>query len=149
MLKQRQRWRLHRPDVGRYADCARTAVACLLDMPRNDVPHFQRGIKAWDGETMLEVLSRARTWLLTKGLTVFYVETEAGNVLEALGTFGGWNSGHRYLFCGGTRHEGVNHIACALGSKVEWVTCKDADIVSGYWPRKRVYGAAIIGKDLR
>ena len=148
MLKQRQRWRLHRPDEGRYADCARTAVACLLDLPKNDVPHFQDGIAAWTEDTMCEVLRRARAWLAGRGLTVVYLETEADSVQGALEWAGRWNPTQRYLFCGGTRHENTNHIACGRGNRVEWVTCKDAEIVSGYWPDKRRFGVAVLAQAL-
>ena len=149
MLKQRQRWRLHRPDSGIYADCARTAVACLLDLPRDDVPNFQKGIERWDMRAMQVVLGRARKWLeAQEGLTIVYLDYESDTLdpTEALEWAGFWNPSQRYLFCGGTRHEGTNHIACAKGSEIEWITCKDADIVSGYWPDKRTFGVAILAK---
>lgn len=39
MIPQHQAFR-HDPDNGVYGDCARTAFATLLGVPRDDVPHF-------------------------------------------------------------------------------------------------------------
>ena len=41
MIKQKQIYR-HLPEAGQIGDCARTVIACLLDLHPCEVPHFTR-----------------------------------------------------------------------------------------------------------
>jgi len=42
MRPQKQKF-AHKPDEGVFGDCFRTALAAILDLDRDDVPHFNEG----------------------------------------------------------------------------------------------------------
>ena len=51
MRPQQQKFK-HDPANGSYGDCFRTALACILDLDRDEVPHFNEGLQFDDGNQM-------------------------------------------------------------------------------------------------
>lgn len=70
MTPQKQKYR-HAEDEGQFGDCHRTCIAMILDLPRDDVPHFMEGTSMdWpDGDPRwLACEDAERAWLATRGL---------------------------------------------------------------------------------
>ena len=67
----------HDPDNGVYGDCYRTALACLLDEPPQDIPHFND-----QNNDMWQVDSDA--WLERRGLLMIRLVTDGQSVDVAL-----------------------------------------------------------------
>jgi hypothetical protein len=57
---------LHEPDNGLYGNCAQAAIASLLSMPINEVPHFADGLLETD-EDGIVYNERLQGWLMSKG----------------------------------------------------------------------------------
>lgn len=99
----------HDPDNGVWGDCHRTAIAAMLDMPRDDVPHFMDG-GAPDG------VGKAKEWLLTQGIVpinmVFNSPLE-----EVLQTMGFLNPRVCYIL-GGQSKTGCNHSVVGRGGAI-------------------------------
>ena len=73
MIYQRQRHE-HRPDQGVYGDCHRTAYACVLDLPLDEVPNFGHGCPTSD-----EFHRRCNEFLLGRGLRRFCIMITEGD----------------------------------------------------------------------
>lgn len=103
-VKQRNR---HDPENGIYGDCHRAALASLLELPIDDVPHFCEGPD--DGGTT----KRERKWLAQRGLTsiniVYPGETSLDDVLTTVEAV---NLGVMFIL-GGTSTAGCGHSVVA------------------------------------
>ena len=101
----------HDPDNGIYGDCFRTAIACMLDLPVEEVPHFNHdnpgGIIGWE---------RVQKWLAPRGLTI-YACAYSSSVEDVLATFGETNPG-MYAMIVGQSPRGTNHNVIALNGKI-------------------------------
>lgn len=121
MIKQKQLYR-HRPEHGEIGDCHRTAIACLLDMRPEDVPHF--GELDWDFEkgTWKEQCTfndHVRQFLATVGLAQVDVAW-GGESLEVVLDVQGRINPTAYYILGGHSRTGVNHSVVGQGSKIVW-----------------------------
>jgi len=130
MIAQKQLFR-HEPDKGIYGDCWRTAIACLLDLPPEDLPHVHGGITT-DAEHPVN------DWLAERGLvllaTAFHGEDPMQTILDAVSAC---NKGVRFLFSG-TSRTGCNHVVIAQDGKIiHDPSLTDAGIIGpcddGYW----------------
>lgn len=132
MIKNKQLFR-HRPPET-IGDCHRTAIACLLDLPPEAVPHF--GAIHWqDPEEFHEAFER---WLLDerwlRTVTVPY-DCALDLLLAAVGS---QNRGAYYLL-GGRSRTGVNHTVVCRGGGIEWDPSLDGAGIVGpcsdgfYW----------------
>jgi hypothetical protein len=112
MTPHKQRFR-HDPDNGVYGDCHRTALACLLDLVPEDVPHFGHG--APEGE---EFNRRIDEWLATRGLCQASVAYggELQHVLDAVQRGGPGV----YFLLGGTSRTGCNHTVIGCDGAIAW-----------------------------
>ncbi len=112
MKAQKQKFQ-HDPDNGIYGDCQRTAIACILDMDRDEVPHFYDG-----GVSAKKAAKATREWLSERGLTLFQVafhsDTEIDKFLESLDAI---NPGQHFIW-GGKSRNGVNHSVVVSGGEV-------------------------------
>ena len=93
----------HRPDQGEYGDCHRTAIAALLNVETETVPHFFD-----DGVTGDEADATIERFLAERGLariTVIYGGETWKQVAEAVA---GMNAGWPALLSGQSK-TGVNH----------------------------------------
>ena len=144
MLHHEQAFRRHQPENGLYGDCFRTLIACLLDLPRDDVPNFAEGLPAWTPEAQAECIRRARAWLAPER-TVWNFPIKASDLATVMGWTARHNPDCRYIVCGGTRWKGVNHAVAAWGDRIEWNPFPAAKIISPMWPDKHSFNIATIG----
>lgn len=110
MIYQKQLFK-HDPENGIYGDCHRTAIACLLDLPAEEVPQF------WiEGETSVEFSKRERAYLATKGLSTVDVifDCELDQLLTHLESV----NPHAYYILGGTSRLGCGHSVVGKGGKI-------------------------------
>jgi hypothetical protein len=125
----------HDPANGVYGDCFRTAVACVLEVPRDEVPHvFHDGC---DGPTADE---RMNAWLAARGLMQFVIAFDGKDlsleqVLAPINcAVGGMPE---YLLYGRSKN-GTDHVVVCMGNRVAWdPAIDDSGIVGpcndGYW----------------
>lgn len=109
-IKQRNR---HDPENGVYGDCHRAALASLLDLPIDDVPHFMEGLGPKDGEIFNRLQEQ---FLRSHGLTpvIFAISGTLETVLEQCEV---WNPGQLYLL-GGESRSGFGHTVIAGSGKI-------------------------------
>jgi hypothetical protein len=120
-LKQRN---LHRPDEGVWGDCHRAAIASILELPLDDVPHFGDG--GPDGE---EFLRRESEFLLARGLVPIQVAYQTDDLAAVLNAVNAANPGVYYLL-GGKSRTGVNHtVVCVDSAVVHDPSLNDSGIV--------------------
>jgi len=106
----------HDPAAGIYGDCHRRALAYLLRLPPEEVPHFADGLGDADAG---EQYRRVRAWLQQRGLH-YVVLPCVGGVEQAMQTMAESNPGVHYLLSG-EGGAGCGHV----------VVCKDAEFVFG------------------
>lgn len=108
MKYHRQRYVDHRPDQNRWGDCARTALACLLDAPHvDDVPHFA-ALAGHDEQRGLDLMDE---WLGRRGLRRLVFAFDGATGLDYLGeAMRVWNPDVPYCLVGATSR-GHNHVA--------------------------------------
>lgn len=116
----------HKPDEGIYGDCARTVIACLLELPRDDVPHF-----AEDDPDTLTYNHRIDNYLAEQhGLSFVRIPFLSGDGFDSiLQNTGRLNPGLRFLLLGKSRRC-VNHIVICQDGKIEHDTsCPKVGII--------------------
>jgi hypothetical protein len=101
----------HDPANGIYGDCHRAAIASLLELPLDDVPHFCDAESELPGADPLQV--RERNWLAGRDLTninvIYPGETSLGDVLATVEAV---NPGVMFIL-GGTSTTGCGHSVVA------------------------------------
>ena len=101
----------HDPTNGIYGDCHRAAIASLLEIPIEDVPHFCDADSYLPDAEKLSV--RERRWLSGRGLTsinvVYPGETSLDDVLSTVDAV---NPGIMFIL-GGTSVNGCGHSVVA------------------------------------
>lgn len=105
----------HDPKNGQYGDCFRTAIACLLDIEPESVPHFcENGGNAEDG-----AFKNADEWLRERhGLCLAAVPMVGEiEVKDALKHAGFWLRDCHYLLVGQSK-TGCNHNVICKNGKV-------------------------------
>ena len=116
MKPQKQLFR-HRPADGVYGDCHRTAIAIVLDMDANDVPHFMDGKAGESGAK--EAFAEVEKWLNSRGMmTISILFSGEVPLQEVLQTIQFCNPQSRPVFIlGGRSANGVNHsVVCRDGT---------------------------------
>lgn len=122
MIFQKQAFR-HRPEDGVYGDCHRTAIACLLDLPKEDVPNFGEHYGDYAAFHAAEQEFLARHDLAT--VAVAY----SGTLEQVLACQKAVNPDVYYLL-GGTSRTGCGHTVVGLGGEIIWdPSLDDAGIV--------------------
>ena len=103
---------LHDPDNGKWGDCFRTALACLLDLQPKDVPHFGHR-----GPDSAEFNARINAWLGDQNLTLITVGLVGGpdKVMEAMKI---QNPGVVYLLSGKSPRCDESHVVIAQDDKI-------------------------------
>ena len=114
MTPQKQKF-LHNPPE-KYGDCHRTCIACLLDIPRDEVPNWAE--KYWDDVDAWNAAEEK--FLAEKGLSkvtvAFYGDSGVEAVLSHMGTL---NPGRYYMLTAESR-TGTNHAVICCGDKIVW-----------------------------
>jgi hypothetical protein len=95
MRPQKQKFR-HRPDEGEWGDCHRTALASIMGLDRDEVPHFGEG-----GPDPQEFSRRVAVWLLSRGVVAVSTLYDGGDLDRVLHTVGAVNRNVYYLLGGG------------------------------------------------
>ena len=112
MTPQKQKYR-HDPANGKYGDCVRTVIACLLDLDRDEVPHFSDGPDA-TGKSETEAI---RAFLADRNFGWIAIAFPA-DLSDVQSTMARCNPGLHYCVSGLSRND-TDHI----------VICKDGEIV--------------------
>lgn len=98
----------HDPDAGRYGDCFRTCLACLMDLEPQDVPHFM-DLNEYPYEDMGDLWACVDRWLIRYGLVRATFAIPAESVEPVLTMMRNHNPAVPYMLCGqsprGTDHE--------------------------------------------
>lgn len=140
-LKQRN---LHKPHDGIYGDCHRAAIASILELSLDDVPHFC-DLTLFPSDWVLH----ERKWLHARGLTTI-TQVYEGRLEDVLNSVGGLNPDTYYIL-GGTSKTGCGHsvVACN-GEIVHDPSLTDAGIIgpmSDGWYWVTFFGVSIaVGK---
>lgn len=111
-MKYHKQTILHDPANGKWGDCFRTCLACLLDLDPHEVPHFMHG-----GDLdMGEVWASVDEWLSERGLqrAVFAFQADVDEVLQ---TMGHMNPTVAYMLMGESPR-GTNHEVVARGGEI-------------------------------
>lgn len=125
---------LHDPANGVWGDCYRTAIACLLDLRPEEVPHLNEDTGAGD---MADQDRKMAAWLGERGLTVFSFPMGDAPIDTILTCLDSWNHGQRFMLTG-TSTTGCNHVVICKDKAIEWNTSlTGAEIVGpcddGFW----------------
>ncbi|MCW5697896.1 MAG: hypothetical protein KIS96_14345 [Bauldia sp.] len=105
MLYHKQLFR-HRPDEGIFGDCYRTAVACILDMPPQLVPHEHR---VMTGDEQMALID---AFLSPLNIVRIAVPFQIAELKQALAVANWMTKGLPYVFTG-TSANGTHH--CVVG----------------------------------
>lgn len=93
---------LHRPEEGVYGDCARTCIAMMLGIDRDEVPHLQRDV------TGFEQAQHFRDWLAERGLGIVSFSFHKADMDWVRQAMKIWNPGH-HCIVSGTSPRGTCH----------------------------------------
>ena len=93
----------HNPAQGQFGDCYRTALACILDMAPEDVPHYA------DREDWLDLSNK---WLKSQGFGNFSVAFKVDSYKDVIRGLGVTNPDIYYILRGASA-AGPNH--CFIG----------------------------------
>lgn len=106
----------HRPAEGITGDCFRTAIACLLDLEPQQVPHVFHSLDV----TPEAGAAAMRQWLAKRGYNLFQFPfaIEKGQSLDTILTvLNDVNPGALFLLSG-TGHSGVEHVVIAGAGRI-------------------------------
>ncbi|HEY0684719.1 MAG TPA: hypothetical protein VGD45_20450 [Steroidobacter sp.] len=131
MIKRKQLFR-HDPANGVYGDCHRTAIACLLDLEPDQVPHF--GEHYTDSETFHR---RESEWLETRGWCTVSVAYNA-SLDDVLRCQGFMNPDVLYLL-GGKSRTGCGHTVIGCGDRIIWDPSLDDSGIIGPFDSDGLY----------
>lgn len=111
MRNQKQAILGHNPKEGVYGDCFRTALANLLDLDRDEVPHFMDG-----GNRPDNVWPTVNKWLNVRGLHLVAIafQCELNDLFVMMKRI---NPGVIYLLAGSSER-GVVHQVIACDDKI-------------------------------
>jgi hypothetical protein len=118
VIKHTQLYR-HEADKGQYGDCHRTAIACLLNIPVEDSPHFigeyERRKAADADDDSYNWQQHQEEWLNSLGYTTVDVAYNGDCELSDLFHFMQARNPHALYLLGGTSPRGTNHTVIACG----------------------------------
>lgn len=112
MRPQLQAIRTYDPDAGLYGDCHRTCIAMILDMDRDEVPHFMDGVPKncpVDHPASGRAERLEREWLATQGLTPVNVAYPGDLSLAQLMELLSYVTKEAAVIVGCTSSSGTNH----------------------------------------
>lgn len=108
------------PDNGVVGDCLRTCIASILDMDRDDVPHFA------DPIVHIEI----NEWLAPQGLYFVDLPFQSNTLHDLLKCFAHYNPDLHYLLCVKGAN-GTGHV----------VVCKNDKVVMDPDPKSTIVGS--------
>jgi hypothetical protein len=110
MIRRKQLFK-HDPENGTFGDCHRTAIACLLNMEPEQVPHF--GEHFLDAKKFNEA---ERAFLASRGMAKVNVAFDCP--LEALLTVQKTMNPNAYYLLGCQSVRGIDHTVVCCGGEV-------------------------------
>lgn len=114
MKFQKQKY-LHKPEEGQFGDCARTALACLLNVDRDDVPNFG---EHYDDHKAF--MAHYDNWLWHAGFVsaafCYTGEAPLEQILASRAT-----QEYYYLLVGQSR-SGCDHVVICYKDRIVWDT---------------------------
>ena len=137
MIRRRQLF-MHDPDNGVFGDCHRTAIACLLDMEPEQVPHVgQLAFEAQRRGEPYEWRVEVEKFLNEHGYTQADVLFPGATIEDLFSFMEDRNPAVRYLL-GGTSARGRHHTVVCVGGAFEWDPHPDSTFLvkpmeHGYW----------------
>ena len=112
MIKRKQIF-FHNPENGRYGDCHRTCIACLLDLEPAEVPNF--GEHYEDGEAFnAAVDGYLASQFLAQSMHAFEGTFEEIMKMQSI------LNKDIYYILGGQSKNGTNHSVVCLGGEIAW-----------------------------
>lgn len=125
MIERKQLFR-HEPEKGVYGDCHRTAIACLLDLEPDQVPHFAEAFE--DAEKFNSLVDE---WLESRGWCA--VSTAYRSRLEEVLRVQQFINPGVYYMLGGKSRTGCGHSVIACGGQIVWdPSLDDSGIVAPF-----------------
>lgn len=116
-MRQNKQAFKHEPSNGTYGDCFRTAVSCVLELPRDVVPHVFH-----DGCTGTEADERMDAWLAERGLTqiviAFGPDISLEQVLAPINSASPKSRPEYRLY--GQSKNGFDHVVVCRGNEIVW-----------------------------
>lgn len=106
---------LHDPASGVFGDCYRTTLACLLDLERDEVPHFATSMDPQEWEQTVQ--PKFDAWLAERGLIELAVPF-TGDLSGVLAMQSGLAGGVACMLTG-TSLTGCNHVVIVKGGRIE------------------------------
>lgn len=129
MIRHRQLFR-HKPESRIYGDCHRTAIACLLDIQPEDVPHFYLlKVEAQERGESYDWRAEVERFLNTHGIT--QADVAFGSTLYELFKYMDAVNPQTLYLLGGESPRGVNHTVICRGGSFEWDPHPDDSFVVG------------------
>lgn len=126
---QTQKFR-HDPKNGTIGDCFPTCLACLLEIPREQVPHFFEA--DYDGDPAPQ-WEHVENWLKGHGYRLLRIYfSGVSNYLEVIASVGKSNPDYRFLFSAESK-TGVNHVVIAKNGKIDHDPSIDQVGIVGPW----------------
>jgi hypothetical protein len=98
----------HQPEIGVIGDCYRTAIACILDLQPDAVPHF---CEQWDGNHE----EAARTWLRKRDLMMLNFAMPGSLAIGQVIDQGERCADGAAWILGGRSQRGTNHSVVVQG----------------------------------
>lgn len=132
MTPVKQQYR-HDPDNGVFGDCHRAALATVLDLDIEDVPHFADGNP---GDDVFQ--ARVRDFLAIHGLRCIdqIYQAELSDILHSISRI---NGPDLVYLLGGASRNGTHHTVICQGGKIVWDPAMDESGIVGpchdgyYW----------------
>lgn len=103
---------IHNPEANQYGDCQRAAIATVLQIPIDQVPHFGEG-----GPDSMEFFDRIRKFLEPRNLGLFTVPFQSCPIRDVLLMMELNNEGLVYMLSG-MSPRGVNHVVVCKGGEI-------------------------------
>lgn len=150
MIPHKQKY-FHDDEAGTSGDCYRTAIACLLERPRDEVPHFYEGCFASTPEAEVHAMHDARReWIRREGLLLVEMAlniNDDGSVEGLVASISERNPGQYWMLIGASRN-GTGHVViCRDGAIVHDPAIDDSGIV-GPEPNSGCYWVEFLARPL-
>jgi hypothetical protein len=126
----------HNPDGGQIGDCHRAAIASLLELPMEQVPHFAE--RTWDDETGA-FTALVEAFLHSRGLSQVIIAYDGSTALVDLLQIIGAGFPQTYYLIGVTSVRGTRHSIIGCGTAIVFDPHLDGNQGEAYAPIASVW----------
>ena len=102
----------HKPEEGSIGDCHRTAIACILDLDPEDIPHID--VSTWNDPKAFQNHFVKELKKLGYGYFDVAYQSELHAILDFIGAI----NPDTYYLIGGTSSRGFGHTVVGLNNKI-------------------------------